>query len=64
MKKLTLLVMILVCVSSISVRSIWASDGPTMDKLNTILENQTEILKELSEIKEELQIVKIRASQR
>ena len=40
------------------------TDPELVKKIDHILENQTQILKQLDELKAELQIVKVRASQR
>ncbi len=39
------------------------NNEPSSQKLDKIMESQTEILKQLDEIKAELQVVKVRASQ-
>ena len=44
-------------------RSAFAADMDTLDrKLSAVVENQERILQQLAEVKSELQIVKVRAS--
>lgn len=43
-------------------QNLWADDAALSMKLNQVIAKQDEILKELGEIKEELRIVKVRAS--
>lgn len=56
-----------VCVSlllALTYQSLFAEDGGFAQKIDKILSNQEQILKDLSEIKSELQIVKVRATNR
>ncbi|MBI3315365.1 MAG: hypothetical protein HYZ87_00085 [Candidatus Omnitrophica bacterium] len=45
-------------------RAALADDGFVSQKLDRVLQNQERILKTLDEVKEELQVVKVRASNR
>jgi len=45
-------------------RAVSAEDGLASQKLDKVLENQERILKKLDEVKDELQVVKVRASNR
>jgi type II secretory pathway component PulM len=56
-----------VCVSlllALTYQSLFAEEGSFIQKIDKILSNQEQILKDLSEIKSELQIVKVRATNR
>lgn len=56
-----------VCVSlllALTYQSLFAEDGGFVQKIDKILSNQEQILKDLAEIKSELQIVKVRATNR
>ena len=60
MKNWLIVSVLFLFVFSFSVRA-WA-DGGDSQKLDRIIQNQNEILKELAEIKSQLEIVKVRAS--
>ena len=51
-----------VWLSVFSCRSVWADDSSLSAKLDQVIETQERILSELAAIREELQVVKIRAS--
>ena len=64
MKKWITLSVIFSVLVIFSYQYLYAEDGSVLGKLDKIMESQTQILKDLSEIKAELQIVKVRATNR
>ena len=66
MKKWIVISALFIFAAVFTYKTLFAEEGSlssmVTQKLDQVLQNQTEILKQLNEIKSELQIIKVRAS--